>query len=170
VDDRLDGRRLAMPRNQSLSSVAGGRKLQKMTAGLTRLVRRLNTRKVRLLIYLVILLGIVVWTYVPRPWKPARTIETPHYIIASTASPAQTEEIGRVVELLYSAYSNRFGALPTFRREHPRLKLLLYKFEQTIGPVAAIEPEWYRHIQRIEAALHGKDRDFFKTGQLPPNP
>jgi hypothetical protein len=31
------------------------------------------------------------------------------------------------VELLYNAYSNRFVALPTFRHEHPKLKMLLYK-------------------------------------------
>ena len=68
-----------------------------MTAELARPARRFNWVKVRLLIYLAILLGVVVWKYVPRPWKPARTIETPHYIIASTASQAQTEEIGRVV-------------------------------------------------------------------------
>jgi len=98
-----------------------------MIAELTRPARRFNWSKVRWAIYLAILLGVVVWKYVPRPWKPARTIETTHYVIASTASQAQTEEVGRVVELLYNAYSNRFGSLPTFQHEHPKLKLLLYK-------------------------------------------
>ena len=86
-----------------------------MTAEPMRPVRRFNARKVRWLIYLAVLLGVVVWKYCPRPWTPARTLETPHYIIASTASQAQTEEVGRVVELLYNAYSNRLGTLPTFR-------------------------------------------------------
>jgi hypothetical protein len=98
-----------------------------MTAESPRPVRRSNWRLVRWLIYLVILLGVAVWRFVPRPWKPARTLETPHYLIASTATPAQTEEVGRVMELLYNAYSNQFGALPTFQHEHPRLKLRLYK-------------------------------------------
>ncbi len=301
-----------------------------------RSARPFNWRRVRWLIYLAILLGVVVWRFAPRPWKPTLTIETPHYLIASTASPAQTEQVGRVVELLYNAYSNRFGTLPTFRHEHPKLKLLLYKdrremrwvnpglgwaeafyrepycrayyssnevnpyhwmlheathqlnhevaqlhlaqwleeglaeyfstsriqngqlipgridrntypvwwmdeiatgtnlqaslangsviplrnivtghggpgmnkefnlyhlhwwtlthfifenpkyresamvlmqrgggldaFEQTIGPVDALEPEWYRHVQLIKAALNGKVRNFYKTGQLPPEP
>jgi hypothetical protein len=107
--------------------MSAGRKLSGMTAEWERPARRFNWSKVRWVIYLVILLGAVVWKYVPRPWTPARTLETPHYIIASTASAAQTEEVGRVVEQLYSAYSNRFGTLPTFRHEHPKLKLLLYR-------------------------------------------
>lgn len=98
-----------------------------MTAEMTYPARRFNWSKVRWLVYLAILLGVVVWKYVPRPWTPARTLETSHYIIASTASQAQTEEVGRAMELLYSAYSNRFGSLPTFRHEHPKLRLLLYR-------------------------------------------
>jgi len=307
-----------------------------MTTETTQPARRLNWSKARWLLYLAILLGVLAWKYVPRPWHPARTIETPHYIIASTASQAQTEEVGRVVELLYNAYSNRFGTLPTFRHEHPRLKLLLYKdrrefrwvnpglgwaeafyqtpycrayysadevnpyhwmlheathqlnhevaqlnlakwleegtaeyfstsriqdgqlalgridphtypvwwmdeiatapdlpssitngsviplraiitdtggpslnqefnlyylhwwtlthflfespkyrdramvllqrgggleaFERTVGPVATIEPEWFRHVRLIKSALNGNVRDFYKTGQLPPDP
>ena len=98
-----------------------------MTTEQTRPARRFTWVKVRWLIYLAIVLGAVLWKYCPRPWHPARTIETPHYLIASTASQAQTQEVGRVVELLYCAYSNRFGTLPTFRHEHARLKLRLYK-------------------------------------------
>ncbi len=59
--------------------------------------------------------------------ETGRVVETPHYSIASTASQAQTEEVGRVVEQLYAAYSNRFGNLPSFRHDHPKLKLLLFK-------------------------------------------
>jgi hypothetical protein len=36
--------------------------------------------------------------------------------------------------------------------------------------VATIEPEWHRHVRRIKAALEGKDLNFHKTGQLPPDP
>jgi hypothetical protein len=40
-------------------------------------------------------------------------------------------------------------------------------FEQTIGPVAAVEPEWYWHVRRIKNALAGTDRNFHQTGRLP---
>jgi len=89
--------------------------------------RRFSGSKVRWIFYLLVVLGIAAWKFVPRPWKPARVVETKHYIIASTATQEQTEQIGRVVEMLYAAYSNRFAMLPTFQRQHPKLKLLLYK-------------------------------------------
>ncbi len=54
-------------------------------------------------------------------------METAHYTIASTATRAQTEEIGRVVEELYLAYSNQFSSLPTFDKAHPKLKMKLFK-------------------------------------------
>ena len=89
--------------------------------------RPFNWRRVRWITYVAILLGVAVWRFAPRPWKPTLTVDTPHYVIASTASPVQTRQVAQVVELLYNAYSNRFGTLPTFRREHPELKLILYK-------------------------------------------
>ena len=101
-----------------------------MNAEPTRRGRRLNSRQTRLVLYLIVLLGVVVCRHVPRPWKPTQTIETPHYIIASAASLAQSTETRRVAELLYNAYSNRFGTLPSFRHAHPKLKLLLYKDRQ----------------------------------------
>jgi hypothetical protein len=36
--------------------------------------------------------------------------------------------------------------------------------------LAIIEGEWYRKVRRIKAALDGKDLNFHKTGQLPPDP
>jgi hypothetical protein len=107
--------------------MAIGGKMRNMTIEQSLPARRMSWSKVRWVAYLVILVGIVLWKYAPRPWKPTLTIETPHYIIASTASRAQTEEVAQDMELLYSAYSNRFGVLPTFRHEHPKLKVLLYK-------------------------------------------
>jgi hypothetical protein len=88
---------------------------------------RIRAYHVRWLVYLAIVLGIAAWKYLPRSWKPTVTVETPHYIITSSANREQAEEIGRVVEALYNAYSNRFGVLPSFRHEHSKLKLLLYK-------------------------------------------
>jgi hypothetical protein len=88
---------------------------------------RFSRSKTRWMFYLIVVLGIAAWRFLPRPWKPARTVETEHYIIESTATQEQTEQIGRVVEMLYTAYADRFGTLPTFRRQHPKLKMLLYK-------------------------------------------
>jgi hypothetical protein len=76
---------------------------------------------------LAMVLAMAAWKFTPRPWKPARTIETAHYLIASTATAEQTQQVADAVEILYAAYSNRFAALPTFKADHPKLKLLLYK-------------------------------------------
>ncbi len=89
--------------------------------------RRFTKSKARWLFYFVVVLAIAAWKFAPRPWKAARVVETQHYVIESTATQEQTEQIGRVVEMLYTAYSNRFESLPTFRRQHPKLKMLLYK-------------------------------------------
>src|SRR5436853_1558923 len=82
-------------------------------------------RQRRLILYLGVLLGFAAWKFTPRYWKPALTIETAHYQIASTATPEQTREMGRMAEILYAAYSRRLGSLPTFQTNHPKLKLLL---------------------------------------------
>lgn len=84
-------------------------------------------REKRLLLYFAIVLAIVAWRFAPRYWKPSVVVETAHYRILSTATREQAEEIGRVAEMLYGAYSNRLGALPTFDRRHSKLRLLLYR-------------------------------------------
>ena len=84
-------------------------------------------RQKRLILYLGVLLGFAAWKFTPRYWKPTLTIETAHYQIASTATPEQTREMGRMAEILYAAYSGRLGSLPTFQTHHPKLKLLLYR-------------------------------------------
>jgi len=80
-----------------------------------------------MLIYLLVVLGIAAWRFVPRPWHPSLTLDVPHHTIYSTATRQQTEETAHVLELLYSAYSNRFGGLEGFQREHPKLKVKLFK-------------------------------------------
>src|SRR5688572_13428876 len=91
---------------------------------------QLKAREKRLLVYLAIVIGFAAWKFIPRPWKAERTVETAHYVIASTATAEQTEQMARAVEILYEAYSNRFSKLPTFKADHPKLKLLLYKDRQ----------------------------------------
>jgi hypothetical protein len=88
------------------------------------------TRQKRWLIYLGVVLAVAGWKFIPRPWKPSITLETPHYAIYSTSTRQQMEDTGRALELLYSAYSNRFSALPTLRRDHPKLKVKLFRDRQ----------------------------------------
>ena len=88
---------------------------------------KLKSRDKRMLLYLVILLAIVAWKFLPRPWKPSVMIEPAHHTIYSSATRDQTEEVARVLDVLYVAYSNQFGGLPTFQREHPKLKVKLFK-------------------------------------------
>lgn len=88
---------------------------------------RLKPREVRMLLYLLLLGGVIAWKYIPRAWHPTLTLETPHHRISSTASRRQTEETARALSLLYDAYSNRLGMLPQFQREHPRVKVQLFK-------------------------------------------
>jgi hypothetical protein len=88
---------------------------------------RLKGRETRLLIYLLVLLGVVAWKFIPRPWHPSLTLEEPHHIIYSTATHQQTEETAQAMELLYNAYSNRFGSLPQFQPRHPKLRVKLFK-------------------------------------------
>ncbi len=80
-----------------------------------------------MLCYLLVLVGVLAWKFVPRPWHPAIILDTPHYLIYSSATQPQTADTAHALELLYNAYSNRFGSLPQFRREHPKLKVKLFK-------------------------------------------
>ncbi len=100
---------------------------QRVTSELPSRRWRLKPREVRMLLYLLLLGGVVAWKYIPRPWHPTLIVETPHHQISSTASRQQTEETARALSLLYDAYSNRFGMLPQFQWEHPRLKVQLFK-------------------------------------------
>src|SRR5687767_3766377 len=90
-------------------------------------LQKLGKREKRLIFYLLAVVAFAAWKFTPRYWKPTVTVETQHYVISSTATREQTEEIGRVVEILYQTYSNRLGSLPDFQPSHPKLKLLLYK-------------------------------------------
>ena len=88
---------------------------------------KLTARETRLAIYLLVLLGVVAWKFMPRPWHPALTLEAPYHIIYSTATRPQTEETARAMELLYNAYSNRLGRLPQFQPDHAKLRVKLFK-------------------------------------------
>ena len=90
-------------------------------------LRRWKAREIRMVCYLVLLTVIAIWKFAPRPWHASVKVETAHHIIYSTATRQQTDDTAHALELLYNGYSNRIGALPQFRRNHPKLKLKLFK-------------------------------------------
>ena len=93
-------------------------------------------------------------------------------IITNTGGPSLNQE--------FNLYYLHWWTLTHFIFESPKYResalILLQRggglaaFEQTIGPVDAVEPEWFRHVRLIRAAVDGNVRDFYKTGQLPPDP
>ena len=87
----------------------------------------LRNRQTRLLLYLVVLLGVIAWKFVPRPWHPTLTLETKHHTIYSTATREQTDAVAHSLELLYTAYSNRFAQVPGFQTNHARMEIKLFK-------------------------------------------
>jgi hypothetical protein len=107
-----------------------------------------SRREHRLLLYLAVVLAVAAWKYIPRRWTPTLTIQTNHYVVASTATPQQTEEVARVAEVLYATYSNLFSALPTYQSNHPKLQLRLYRDRQEIRRIHR-DMSWaeafYRH-------------------------
>lgn len=90
-------------------------------------LRKLNSSQWRMLFYLAVLLGIAAWRFLPRRWDPTLVITTERYHISSTATPEQTEALGRAAEMQYRAYERMFSGLKTFRPPSEKLKMLLYR-------------------------------------------
>lgn len=88
---------------------------------------RPGAREVRIFVYLLLASVIVAWKFAPRPWYYTTTIETTHHTIYSTATQEQTRETGHVLEILYTAYSNRFAAFHQLQTNHPKLKVKLFR-------------------------------------------
>lgn len=80
-----------------------------------------------MIFYLAALIGVAVWKFVPRPWHPAFQLEAAHHIVYSTAAREQTDHALHALELLYHAYTNRFGGLPQLQRAHAKLQMKLFK-------------------------------------------
>jgi len=117
--------------SNALASLASGMQEPALEKRATPTERRWHwrprAREIRILFYLLIAAAVAAWKFVPRPWHPTITLETPHHVIYSTASREQAEETARALDLLYTTYSNRLGTLPQFQRDHPRLKVKLFK-------------------------------------------
>ncbi len=90
-------------------------------------LRRLTGREIRFLGLLAIVAAVGYWKFAPKHWSPTITTQTEHYEIASTATSDQVERVGKTLELLYTAYSNKLSNVSTFRRAHPKLHVRLYK-------------------------------------------
>jgi hypothetical protein len=62
------------------------------------------------------------------PWPPAgaRSIETAHYAITTTATDAQTRQVAEAVEALYIAYADFFPGNVRQRDDAAKLELMLY--------------------------------------------
>jgi hypothetical protein len=88
-------------------------------------LRKLSGREIRFLCMLSLVLALAAWRFVPRPWNPTIVVSTRYYEIASTADSNAVTEIGQVMEVLYTAYSNKFWTIIKF--DHPKLKVRLYK-------------------------------------------
>jgi hypothetical protein len=67
------------------------------------------------------------WDYWRLNHPPEITLETEHYVIYSTATKQQTVEVGEIAEMLYAAYVSKFGGIPSFEKNRPKLKLKLFK-------------------------------------------
>lgn len=98
-----------------------------MSQSTSRVWWKLNPREIRWLIYLVLVLAVAAWKYLPRPWHPTLTIETTHYKIYSTATHEQIDNTARALDLLYTAYSNQLGSVSSWQPNHPPLQIKLYK-------------------------------------------
>jgi hypothetical protein len=77
--------------------------------------------------YLAVVLAVVAWRFLPRSWHPKQVVETVHFRIYSNATPPQTQNTARVLEFLYTAYSNRLGVIPGFQTESAALQVKLFK-------------------------------------------
>ena len=88
--------------------------------------RVFKARHLRFVFYFLVIAAFA-WKFIPRPWHPSLTLQTPHHTIYSTATRQKTEDTAHALELLYTAYSNRFTELPEIRTPHGKLQLKLYK-------------------------------------------
>jgi hypothetical protein len=81
----------------------------------------------RLLILFGLLVVAVAADYVYRYWRPDVTVTTEHYVVYSTATLSQTQEIADKVEALYKDYAGLCSGFGDVKTEHPRLKLRLFR-------------------------------------------
>jgi hypothetical protein len=90
------------------------------------MLRKLTSREKRMLVLFAIFLAIWSLDRYRRWWRPSLTMESRHYVIESTATEEQTQNVLQKAELLYASYTEQFSFL-SLRKDHPKLKLKLYR-------------------------------------------
>ncbi|MBI3849324.1 MAG: hypothetical protein HY298_03380 [Verrucomicrobia bacterium] len=133
-----------------------------MTAEKKSIRWKLKARETRMLLYLLVVLGVVGWKFIPRPWHPTITFEGTHHTIYSSATRQQTEDTAHAMELLYKAYSNRFQTLKDIQSDHPKLKVNLFKDRaefRRINPGLGWAEAYYRESYC---------RAYFSSGEINP--
>ncbi|MBN2180334.1 MAG: hypothetical protein JW715_00360 [Sedimentisphaerales bacterium] len=116
-------------------------------------MRSLNKREKRYLVCLGILAAFFAGSlfYRQRPdsnintEEPAK--ETEHYIIYSTATDEQTEEIASVAEIVYDGYRKFLAQLGKTIEPHPKLKMKLYKDREEFRRCNHVT-NWYEAFYR----------------------
>jgi hypothetical protein len=79
---------------------------------------------------LTIIIAVLLLNYFYHNRSPEIIKETEHYIIYSTATKEQTDEIAQVAEIVYKGYLQLSDQLGLKVQPHPKLKMKLYKNRQ----------------------------------------
>lgn len=90
-------------------------------------MRVLKAREKHFLLYLAIASAVLLSVYFYRYWSSEIIKETEHYIIYSTATKVQTNQIAQVAEIVYKGYLQFSDQLGLKVRPHPKLKMKLFK-------------------------------------------
>ena len=87
----------------------------------------MRTSHRRLLVLFGLLLSLVAFDWLWRRWTPTCAVQTQNYAIQSTATPEQTQEIGRVLEALHTAYTETLAGYPQVTQPHDKLQIKLFR-------------------------------------------
>lgn len=99
--------------------------LYSITEKITYALQKMLSRKIWLSLFSLIMF--IFGCKAPQLKTVTITKETEHYIIISTATPEQTEEIAGVAEIVYNAYQEFLGQMGKSIEQHPKLKMKLFK-------------------------------------------
>jgi hypothetical protein len=110
-------------------------------------MRKLKSRKKGIFLYSGILIVVLLGNMVYRYWTAPLVKETEHYMIVSSATPEQTEEIAAVAEIVYEGYHEFLGQLGKAVEPHSKLQLKLFKDREEFRRCNNIT-NWYEAFYR----------------------